>query len=234
MARSFQKPLPKPAPGLSPVNPVPPVVLALVLVIAGIEVAVSLGGQGLVGGPGAVGWRVSLIERFAVSPAVLDYAAQGQAGLWTRFVTYAFVHGSVTHALFAGAMLLALGKFVGEGMGQARTLAVFAVATVMGGLLFALTAGERQPLYGAYPGIYGLIGAFTYLLWLKLGRAGENRLQAFRMIGVLMAFQLVFSAIFGANPQWIGDLGGFLAGGATAVLVAPGGFAALRARLRAR
>jgi rhomboid protease GluP len=234
VARSFQKPLPEAIPGTSPVNPVPPVVLALVLVIAGIEAVLSLGGQGLVGGPGAVGWRVGLIELFAVSPAVLDYAVQGQAGLWTRFVTYAFVHGSVTHALFAGAMLLALGKFVGEGMGQARTLAVFLAATVLGGLLFALTAGDRQPLYGAYSGIYGMIGAFTYLLWLRLGRAGENRLQAFRMIGVLMAFQLAFSALFGSNPQWIGDVGGFLAGGATAVLVAPGGFGALLARLRTR
>ena len=40
-------------------------------------------------GPGAVGWRVSLIERFAVSPAVLDYAVRGEVGLWTRFVSYA-------------------------------------------------------------------------------------------------------------------------------------------------
>ena len=234
MSRSFQKPLPEAVPGTSPVNPVPPVVLALVLVIAGIEAALSLGGQGFVGGPGAVGWRVSLIERFAVSPAVLDYALLGQTGLWTRFVTYAFVHGSVMHAVFAGAMLLALGKFVGEGMGQARTLAVFLAATVVGGLLFAVIAGDRQPLYGAYPGIYGLIGAFTYLLWLKLAQAGENRLQAFRMIGVLMAFQLAFSAIFGSNPQWIGDLAGFLAGGVAAVLLAPGGFGALLARLRTR
>ncbi|HVG46674.1 MAG TPA: rhomboid family intramembrane serine protease [Rubellimicrobium sp.] len=234
MARSFQKPLPAPVPGESPVNPVPPVVLALVLVIAAIEAAVSLGGQGLVGGPEAVGWRVHLIERFAVSPAVLDYALQGQAGLWTRFVTYAFVHGSVIHALFASVFLLALGKFVGEGMGQARTLVVFGVATVLGALAFALLLGDTQPLYGAYPGNYGLIGAFTYLLWLRLGRAGENRLAAFRMIGFLLGFQLVFGVIFGSNAQWVGDMGGFLAGGATAVLVAPGGLAALRARLRAR
>ena len=234
MARSFQKPLPEPTPGLSPVNPVPPIVLALVLAIAAIEVALSLGGQGLVGGPGAVGWRVSLIERFAVSPAVLDYAVRGEVGLWTRFVSYAFVHGSVTHALFAGAMLLALGKFVGEGMGQARTLAVFLIATVMGGLLFALTAGERQPLYGAYPGIYGLIGAFTYLTWLRLGRMGENRLAAFRMIAILLAIQLVFGALFGTSPQWVGDVAGFVAGGLMAVAVAPGGLAALRARMRAR
>ena len=234
MARSFQKPLPEAVPGTNPVNPVPPVVLALVLVIAGIEAVVSLGGQGLVGGPGAVGWRVELIQRFAVSPAVLDYAARGNAGLWTRFATYAFVHGSVIQALFAGVFLLALGKFVGEGLGQLRTLAIFGVATVLGAVVFALTAGEMQPLYGAYPGVYGLIGGFTYLLWLRFGRAGQNRLQAFRLIGVLMGFQLAFAILFGSNPQWIGDVGGFLAGGATAVLVAPGGVSALLVRLRTR
>ena len=41
----------------SPVNPLPPVVVALFLVIAGVEVAFSLGARGIVGGPEAVGWR---------------------------------------------------------------------------------------------------------------------------------------------------------------------------------
>lgn len=234
MARSFQTPLPDPVPGESPVNAVPPVIVALVLAIAAIEAALSLGGQGLAGGAQGVGWRLAAIERFAVSPAVLDYALAGEGGLWTRFVTYAFIHGSVMHALFAGALLLALGKFVGEGLGQGRTLLVFFVATVLGAVGFALLVGDRQPLFGAYPGVYGLIGAFTYLLWLRIGATGGNRLQAFRLIGMLLAIQLLFGALFGSNPQWIGDVAGFVAGGAVAVLVAPGGLAALRARLRAR
>lgn len=234
MPRSFQTPLPPPEPGTSPINAVPPVVAGLALVLAGVEGVLSLGGMGLAGGPTAVGWRVGLIERFAVSPAVLEFALQGRAELWPRFVLYPLVHGGALHALFAVVLLLALGKFVGEGMGQARTAVVFLAGTVGGALLFAATVGEAQPLFGAYPGIYGLIGAFTYLLWLRLGRMGGNRLQAFRLIGLLMLFQLVFGAVFGASPQWVGDVGGFLAGGAAAVLAAPGGIAALRARLRAR
>ncbi len=234
MPRSFQNPLPPQEPGASAVNAIPPIVLVLFLVIAGVEVALSLGGMGVVGGPAAVGWRLSLIERFAVSPAVLDYAMQGQGGLWPRFVLYSLVHGSVMHAIFAGVLLLALGKFVAEGMGQARMIAVFLVATVLGAVVFGLTVGEGQPLYGAYPGIYGLIGGFTYLLWLRLGLTGENRLAAFRLIGILMGIQLVFGALFGANPQWVGDVGGFVSGGLTAILVAPGGPQAFLARLRAR
>jgi membrane associated rhomboid family serine protease len=105
---------------------------------------------------------------------------------------------------------------------------------LLGAVAVALVVRGVQPLFGAYPAVYGLIGAFTYLLWLRLGQAGENRLQAFRLIGMLLAIQLVFGALFGSSPQWLGDVGGFLAGGATAVLVAPGGFAALRARLRSR
>ena len=234
MARSFQNPLPPVEPGVNPVNAVPPVVLVLFFVIAGVEAALSLGAQGLAGGPQAVGWRIGLIERFAVSPAVLDYALRGEVGLWPRFVLYAFVHQGALHAIFAGVLLLALGKFVAEGMGQLRALLVFLVATVLGAVGFGLVVAGTQPLFGAYPGVYGLIGAFTYLLWLRLGRTGENRLGAFRLIGVLLALQLVFGALCGSNPQWVGDVAGFLAGGATAVLAAPGGLAALRARMRAR
>lgn len=234
MARPFQKPLPPVEPGANPVNAVPPVVLLLFFAIAGTEAVLSLGAEGLVGGPGAVGWRLGMIERFAVSPAALDYALQGRTELWPRFVAYAFVHGGTLHAIFAAVLLLALGKFVAEGMGQIRTLVVFLAAAVLGGVGFALLVQGTQPLFGAYPGIYGLIGAFTYLLWLRLGQAGESRLAAFRLIGVLLALQLLFGALFGSSPQWVGDVAGFLAGGATAVLVAPGGLSALRARLRAR
>ena len=237
MARSFQKRLPDPVPGESPVNPVPPVILALFLAIAGIEAVLSLGSMGLAGGPAAVGWRVGLLERFAFSPMVLEQVLQGRwgdTGLLVRFVSYAFLHGSVIHALFAGALLLALGKFVGEEMGQGATLAVFVVATIGGAVVFGAFAVETQPLFGSYPGIYGLIGAFTYLLWLRLGRTGENRLNAFRLIGGLLAVQLLFGALFGANPQWIADIGGFIAGLGAATVFAPGGWAALRERLRAR
>ncbi len=237
MARSFQKPLPDPLPGQSPVNAVPPVVLALFLAIAGVEAVLSLGATGLVGGPTAVGWRLALLERFAFSPVVLDYLVQGRAtdpNLLLRFLSYAFLHGSVTHALFAGALLLALGKFVGEGIGQAATLGVLVMATIGGAVAFGFLADGMQPLFGCYPGVYGLIGAFTYLLWLKLGRTGGNRLQAFRLIAGLLAVQLLFGMLFGANPQWIGDVGGFVAGFATATVLAPGGWAALRARLRTR
>lgn len=235
MARSFQRPLPPPEPGASAIGPLPPAVVVLALALAAVEGALALGQWGLVGGPGAIGWRAGLVERLAVSPRVLEYAWRGtDPALWLRFAGYPFVHGGPLHAAFAAALLLALGKFVAEGMGSLAMLGVFAAGTLGGALLFALLAPETAPLYGAYPAVYGLIGGFTYLLWLRLGREGGNRLAAFRLIGVLMAIQLAFGILFGSSPQWIGDVGGFLAGFAAAPLLAPGGLAALRARLRER
>jgi membrane associated rhomboid family serine protease len=234
VARSFHKPLPDPVPGESPVNAVPPLVAALAITLVGVEIVLSLGAQGVLGGPASIGWRMAALDRFDMQPEVLDYFRHGGPAIWARLLSYSFFHGSVTHALFAAAMLLALGKFVGEGMGQARLLAVLLAGTVGGALVFGLLAEPGARLFGAFPGVYGLIGAFTYLLWLQLSKVGGNRLQAFRLIGVLMALQLVFGALFGSNPQWIADVGGFAVGGAAAVLAAPGGLAALRDRLRAR
>ena len=57
----------------SPVNPLPPVVVALFLVIAGVEVAFSLGARGIIGGPEAVGWRLAGIQKYAFSGEIFDW-----------------------------------------------------------------------------------------------------------------------------------------------------------------
>ena len=44
-------------PDPSPVNPLPPMVVVLFLAIVGVEAVISLGAQGVIGGPGAIGWR---------------------------------------------------------------------------------------------------------------------------------------------------------------------------------
>ena len=220
-----------------PVNPVPGVVVALFAIVMGVELVFQLGEAGLAGGPQAVGWRSGAIADFGFSPAVWERVTQAgdlSFAMLRHFVTYAFVHVNFTHAIFAGVLLLALGKFVGEGMGQGAVLAVFLAATVGGAVAFGIGAAGNVPLFGAYPGTYGLIGAYTYVLWLRIGRAGGQRIAAFRMIGFLMAVQLVFAVIFGGQPTWIADVAGFVVGGAVAIVVAPGGWSGFVARVRQR
>ncbi|SDY21839.1 rhomboid family intramembrane serine protease [Citreimonas salinaria] len=219
----------------NPVNPLPPAVVALALVTVGIEAIFGLGARGLLGGPEAVGWRLAAIERYAFSPEILRWMVE--TGRYPpehllRIVSYPFVHAGFTHALFAAVMLLALGKIVAETIGGAAMLAVFVVSTVGGALLYSLLPGSVQPLFGAFPPVYGLIGAFTYLLWVRLGQVGAQQLRAFSLIGVLLGIQLVFGVLFGGGLDWVADVAGFAAGFLLTIVLVPGGFHRLLARLR--
>ncbi len=217
-------------------NTIPPVVVALFLFLMGIEVTLSLAQQGMVGGPGGVGWRIAAIEDYGFSPAVWEQIVRGN---WSfdiikRLLTYAFVHGSFTHALFAAVLFLALGKFVGEVFRWWAVLAVVFGAAVTAALVYAAVPVVTAPLVGGYPPVYGLIGAFTFILWTNLGRTGGNQMRAFSLIGMLLAVQLVFGLLFGGGTEWIADLAGFGAGFALSILVCPGGWARMMAKLRAR
>ncbi|WP_238366792.1 rhomboid family intramembrane serine protease [Mesobacterium pallidum] len=220
-----------------PVNPIPPVVLALFLVMAAVEGYFGLGRAGLIGGPEAIGWRNLAIQDYAVNGELFDLMLE--TGRWPpehvmRLVTYLFVSGSFTQAAFAGAMLLALGKLVGEVFSPLATAAVFLVSGISGALAYGLVLDNTGWLFGAFPGVYGLIGAFTYLLWLKLGELGTNQLRAFTMIGFLMGIQLLFGLLFGGTRDWVADVGGFGAGFLMSFVISPGGWSRLRDRMRQR
>ncbi len=222
-------------PNTSPVNPLPPVVVALFLVLAGVEAVLSLGARGILGGPGAVGWRLEAIQTYAFSGDIFDWMiANGRypPEHLMRFVTYPFVHASFSHALFVCVMLLALGKMVGEVFSPVATLAVFVLSGIVGALAYGLILNDPMPLVGGFPPIYGLIGAFTFLLWLRLGQLGAQQARAFTLIGILMALQLVFGVLFGLQNDWLADIAGFAAGFAMSFFVSPGGWQKLRARMR--
>jgi len=221
----------------NPVNPLPPVVVALFLVIILIEAAFSLGTRGLIGGPGAVGWRAGAMQEYGFNAEIFRWMVDNQSfpgEHMMRFVTYPFVHGSFTHAVFSGAMLLALGKFVGERFHGGAVFAVFAGSCIAGALAYGLFRPSQPWLIGCFPGVYGLIGAFTYLLWLKLGQVGAQQARAFSLIGFLMGIQLIFGLLFGANSQWLADVAGFGFGFGISFFVSPGGWSKIRAKIRHR
>ncbi|MDP5334239.1 MAG: hypothetical protein NWR54_04550, partial [Paracoccaceae bacterium] len=78
----------------SPVNPLPRVVIALFAVVMGIEALFSLGAQGIIGGPQAIGWRLGAIQGYAFSAEIFQWMLAN--GRWpaehlARFVTYPFI-----------------------------------------------------------------------------------------------------------------------------------------------
>lgn len=223
--------------GPGAVNPLPASVIALSVVIIGVEALFSLADRGLLGGASGFGLR---------EQAIRDYAFFGEAMAWmlqngsfppdlvARFVTYPLLHLSFTHALFVCVFVLAMGKMVGEALGNAAVLAIFFGAAVGGALVYGLLFPSAFPLVGGFPGVYGLIGGYSFLLWVQAQALRQNQLTAFRLVAILLGIQLVFGLLFGPRPDWVADLAGFVTGFLLSFAFVPGGWARLRAALRRR
>ncbi|MEJ6479014.1 MAG: rhomboid family intramembrane serine protease [Octadecabacter sp.] len=221
----------------NPFNAIPPIILALVVVVIGVEAVLSLADQGWLGGRTGIGWRPAAIQDYGMAPRVVEVIVdQGNYSfdLLKRFVTYPFVHGSFTHALWGTVLLLALGKYVGEVFHPAAVIILFLACTIGGALIYGLTSPRNVGLIGVFVPVYGLIGAYTYLMWLTLGRMGENQLRAFSLIVVLLGIMLVYGMLFGSSPTWIAEIAGFVIGLVLAPILSPGGWRAFVVRLRQR
>lgn len=220
-----------------PFNPIPPVVAALALVIIGVEIVFFLGTKGMIGGPQAVGWRLDAAQQFGFIDAVFDWMLVNRTAPvehLIRFVTYPMIQTGFTHAVFVAVFILAIGKMVGEVFHPLAVLAIFFLSAAVGALVWGLVLSEQAALLGGYPGVYGLIGAFTFLMWAHLTITGGNRLQAFQLIGILLAIQLVFGIAFGGNNDWVAEVAGFATGFVLSFVVSPGGWQRVMARLRNR
>ncbi|MEL6549491.1 MAG: rhomboid family intramembrane serine protease [Pseudomonadota bacterium] len=210
----------------SPINNVPPAILALTALVIGIEILFLAGTRGIIGGPQAEAWRVLAVTDFGFAPRL--WAFMGETGQWSfdgvaRVVSYAFLNQSFVSAVFACVFILAFGKFVGDVIGGARALLIYLVSAAGAAVLYGTVFPDQGVLVGSFPGAYGLLGAYTFILFLSLEHANENKLQAFRLVGVLAALQLVFGVIFAGPPWWLADLGGAGIGFLTAAAMAPGG-----------
>ncbi len=220
-----------------PFHAIPPVVVALTLLIIGIEAVFQLANAGIIGGPRGVGWRIAAIEEYGYSPAVLERVfvyGDTSFDMLKRFVTYPFLNQQLFVVAFCAALTLALGKFTAEQFGQWRMLFLYLACSICGAIMFGIFVDGRFPLLGSFTPVYGLIGAYTYSLWLSLDAAGENRLMAFRLIGFLLTLQLILGRFFDNNNNWISELTGFAVGFLLAIVLIPGGWSRLLARLRQR
>lgn len=222
----------------APLNPLPLVVWVLALPMIAMELLLSAAGAGLIGGAEGIGWRLQALERFAFSPELMRYFLDtGQYPLdgVHRLVSYPFVHGSLTHVLFVVVILLALGKMVGEVFRWWAVLLIFFASAIVGALVYTLVLPSvRAPLIGGYPSVYGLIGGFTFLLWVNLAAVGANKYRAFTLIGFLLGIQLIFGLLFGGGYEWVADLTGFATGFALSFVVSPGGWGRVLEKVRQR
>ncbi len=225
-----------------PLNAVPWAVWLLALPMIAVEAVVEAGANGLAGGPAGIGWRQQAIQALGFDPNYLRQfieARQLSLEAVQRLVSYVFVHQSLSQALFVVVILLALGKFVGEVYAGWAVLLTYFVAAAMGALAYTAVPLTHAGLLGGYPGNYGLIGAYTFLLWVRL--AGQGSIRAFRLIGFFLTFQIGIAAIGvamygvaqGTTWEFVADLAGFVTGFALAFVVSPGGWMRVLTKLRA-
>lgn len=214
------------------VNTLPPAVILLFLPIVVIE--------GYVAGAEANLWgsfdaRVSLIRSFAFLPdgfrKVID------AGLWLpevywRALTYPFFHFSFMQSLFGAVFILAVGKFVGEVLGNLAVVIIFFASAILGALCFTYLVGSTFPLAGSFPAAYGLIGGLTFILFSRAEKMLAQQVMAFRLIGILMVLNIGFGLFEGGPPVWVAELIGAMVGFIVAALLRPQGVRNFLEKLR--
>ena len=213
-------------------NKLPAAVWLLAAPIIASEIVFGLASLGFIGGAEGVGMRMSAVAATAYIPEMgLRAWSLGvfDPEILQRMLTYPFIHGSVVHALFVLVFTLALGKLVAEQFRPWAFLALFFGSAVGAALIYTLAAwligGRPIPLIGGYPAVYGLVGGFTFILWVRLGMEHANRLRAFSLIGMLLLFQLVFGLLAGQGGYvWIADVSGFVVGFLLSFVLIPGGF----------
>ncbi|MFN3275864.1 MAG: rhomboid family intramembrane serine protease [Paracoccus sp. (in: a-proteobacteria)] len=226
----------------SPINPLPPVIWLLALPVIAIEAVMALGQAGIIGGAQGVGLRLDAI-RFAAFPPELAQRIWGLGIIDTdqlyRALSFSFVHVSLTHALFVVVFTLALGNMVAQNFRPWAVLALFFGSAIGGALVYSaiqpMLGAPPAPLIGGYPAVYGLVGAFTFLLWTRLAAQNANRMRAFLLIGMLLLFQLVFGVLYGPQGHgWIAEIAGFAVGFGLSFLLVDGGLGRALAQMRQR
>jgi membrane associated rhomboid family serine protease len=221
----------------SPLNPLPPVVWIVALPMIAAEAILGLAERGMIGGDAAIGWRLAALERFGFFPDLLrQMIATGRYPPedLLRLASYPVVHLNLGHAVFVVVIFLALGKMVGQVFRWWAVVAVFFGSAIFAALFYTAIPVLDAPLIGGYPASYGMIGAFTFLLWVRLIAQGANQYRAFTMIGFLLFAQFLFGVAFGGGTEWVADIAGFAAGFFLSFVVSPGGWARVLARLRQR
>lgn len=184
-------------------------------------------------------WLAFVPARYDMSlPVRLPLPGGEAADIWT-FVTYALLHGDITHLVVNLVWFLAFGSAVGWRFGTLRFVAFFAVTAAAGAFAhLVMHFGEFVPLVGASAAISGCMAAAIRFIFeaggpLGIFRDGGPRAYAVPaapladvlrnpQVIVFLAVWFVINLGFGLGTlnelvgngtvAWEAHIGGFLAG----------------------
>lgn len=172
-------------------------VLGLTLVCTGIELGLQVADLGLWG---QAGWRDAVLRLGAV------WAQQANPWLQMRaLLTHGLLHTGILHLAGNMMALWVLAARLKSAMGPWAFLALWALATMAGGVVFSLLSDASAPMVGSSGALFGLAGA---LLFFQVDKTGQRLAWILALVGLNLAVWVMQNGVL----AWQAHLGGFLAG----------------------
>ena len=181
--------------------------------------------------------RIALIRQVAFLPEVFQRSLL--AGSWVpelflRLITYPFVHSSLLQAVFAGVLTLTLGKFLAGVLGSFAIILIFFSSSMFAALGYSFFTNDSFPLFGSFPAAYGLIGAFTFVLFGRSNGSLNQQLQAFRLLSILMFINIIFAFFQNGPALWVAELSAVVMGFVCTAFLYPSGISVIIKKLKDR
>jgi len=145
----------------------------------------------------------------AAAAFLLNIPGPAYAEAWWRYLSYAFVHGSLLHIAFNTWVLVDLGRMYEARRVWGDVLGAFALGTAMGAYLSQIAqGGQPLVLVGASGGVLGIAGALLADL-IRSPLPSDRRLM--RSLLQWMALITLFSLAVPGVSLW-GHVGGVVGG----------------------
>lgn len=180
-------------------GPLPRVTVALIALLVGVWVAMTLAGGSLTATEDG-----ALLHRWgaATRPNLLV------EGEYWRLLTAGFLHIGLTHLLMNTLSLWWVGQAAEHFFGPARMLAIYLVAQVAGSVASLAFGPPILQVAGASGAIFGLLGA---LLWYRMAGPERHRLHQVPLLFILLV-NLVYGILSYRTVDNWGHLGGLIGG----------------------
>ena len=151
------------------VNPIPTSILLIFFGIILVEAFLVFGFGGPLGKTDTTIERLTLVQNYGVPPNLATWMFEtGNFSIdyVSRFIVYPFINLSGLSVVFAAVLLLALGKMVGEVFTSFSVILIWLLSTFFAAFFYSISATDEQILVGSFPGVYGFVGAYTFVSWI--------------------------------------------------------------------
>lgn len=185
-------------------------IFSIIVVCTAIEGLLQASDRGLLP---LFGLRNFLYLNGAFWPQLLNtWQPQFQAQPVVMFLTYGFLHGGLLHFGMNMITLYSLGKYVLEGIGTWRFLAVYFGSSFTGAGVFLLLTTSDRPMVGASGALFGLAGAIAYEQIAAAETQREAVLGFSKIAAVLVGLNVILYIALSGQVAWQTHLGGSIGG----------------------